>query len=134
MRSFLLIILAILYLVISVGFINHNVYCQGRLIKTSLTINNRICDKCPYCAKKKCKKDGNCCKHSQKHIQLKIDQNYTSHNSDIVPLQIAILEIFLSRYITPDPDVVNTETYPATNAPPSRILHSIHILNCTYLI
>lgn len=134
MRFYLSIILAVFYLVISVGFINHNVYCQGRLIKTSLIMDNKICNKCPYCSQKKCKKDGSCCKHSQKHIQLKIDQTYTSHNSDIAPLQVTILVIFLSGYITPNSNTVSTETYPVTNAPPLRTLDPIHIINCTYLI
>lgn len=134
MRSFLLTILTVFYLVISVGFINYNVYCQNKLMKTSLIINNQNCDKCPNCSQKKCKKDGSCCKHSKEHIQLKVDQNYTTHHTNITPQQVAILDIFLSGYIIPNANVINKETYPVTNAPPLGVQNPIHILNCTYLI
>lgn len=134
MRLFLSIILSLFYLVISVGFINSNTYCQGRLIKTSLIINNNVCDKCPYCAQNKCKKDGSCCNHSEKYMKFKVDQNYTSYNSDITPLQIILLDTFLSGYSISDSDIVSPKDYPATNAPPTGAQHPIHILNCTYLI
>lgn len=134
MKKILLIIFSLQYLLISVGFINYNVYCQDKLIKTSLIINNQNCDQCPNCAQKKCKKDGGCCKHSKEHIQLKVDQNYAAHHIDITPQQVAILDIFLFGYIITDTNIVSKETYPVTNAPPSGAQNPIHILNCTYLI
>lgn len=121
-------------MLISVGFINYNVYCQDKLIKTSLVINNQSCDQCPNCSQKKCKKDGSCCKHSKEHIQLKVDQNYTPHHVDITPQQIAILDIFLLGYIIPNVNTGSKETYPVTNAPPLGSQIPIHIFNCTYLI
>lgn len=134
MRKFLLIIFSVLYTLLSVGCINYNVYCQDKLMKTSLIIKNQNCDQCPNCAQKKCKQDGGCCKHSKEHIQLKVDQNYTALHIDFTPQQIAILDIFLSGYITPDANTISKETYPVTNAPPLGVQNSIHILNCTYLI
>lgn len=134
MRKFLLIIFSALYMLISVGCINYNVYCQDKLIKISLIINNQSCDQCPNCTQKKCKKDGSCCKHSKEYIQLKVDQNYTTHHIDITPQQVIILDIFLFGYIIPDVKTVSKETYPVTNAPPSGIQNPIHILNCTYII
>ena len=134
MKKFLLIIFSLLYMLISVGFINYNVYCQNKLIKTSLIINNQSCDQCPNCAQKKCKKDGSCCKHSKEHIQLKVDQNYTAHHIDITPQQVAILDIFISGYIIPDTNTISKEAYSVTSAPPPGTQNPIHILNCTYLI
>lgn len=134
MKKFLLIIFSLLYMLISVGFINYNVYCQDKLMKTSLIINNQSCDQCPNCTQKKCKKDGGCCKHLKEHIQLKVDQNYTTHHVDITPHQVAILDIFLSGYIIPELNTIRKETYPVTNAPPLGVQNPIHILNCTYLI
>lgn len=134
MKNFLLVILAAFYLVISIGFINYNVYCQNRLMKTSLVVNNLNCDKCPNCTQKQCKKDGSCCKHSKEHLQLKVDQNHNTSHIEITPQQIEILSIFLSGYITPDANTISKETYPVTNAPPLGAQNPIHILNCTYLI
>ncbi len=134
MRFFLLTILAVFYLVISVGFINYNIYCQDRLMKTSFVLNNNNCDQCPNCSQKICKKDGSCCKHSKEHVQLKVDQSYTAHHIDITPQQVAILDIFLLGYIVPDADTVSKESYPITNTLLFRTQNSLHILNCTYLI
>lgn len=121
-------------MLISVGFINYNVYCQDRLMKTSLIINGQDCDQCPDCSEKKCKKEGSCCKHSKEYIQLKVDQNYSSCHTDITPQQVAILDIFLSGYFIPNANTATKETYPVTNTPPLGAHNPIHIFNCTYLI
>ena len=135
MRSFILTILAVFYLVMSIGFINYNVYCQDRLTKTSMVINKHTCDNCSTCAQKKCKKDGSCCKHKTEYVQLKVDQDSSSnHVVDITPQQFVILDIFLSGRKLPDTCLTSQETYPVTNAPPIGGQNPIHILNCTYLI
>lgn len=135
MKSFTLAILAVFYLVISVGFINYNAYCQNRLMQTSMVINKHDCDTCLNCANKKCKKDGNCCKHKTEYIQLKVDQDSSSnHAVDLTPQQFVLLDIFLSGGFLPDTCDTSQETYPVTNAPPIGGQSPIHILNCTYLI
>ena len=94
MKKILATILSIFYLILSVGFISYNVYCQDRLMETSVLISNHSCDKCPNCAEKQCEKDGNCCKHDSDYQQLKVDQNYSSYHIDITPQQVMILNKF----------------------------------------
>lgn len=134
MRRFLLVIFSALYILISVGFISYNVYCQNKLMRTSLIVENKNCEQCPHCKQNKCRKGDSCCKHSKEYIQLKVDQNYTVHHVDITPQQSDLLSICFLRYIIPDGDIAREETYPVRNAPPLGTQNPIHIFNCTYLI
>lgn len=134
MRKFLFAILTLFYLVISVGFINYNMFCQDQLMKTTVIMDNNSCEQCPNCSQEKCKKDGSCCKHLKEYVQLKTDQNHSLHHTNLTPQQSIILDIFLSGYILPDVYFVKKETHPFTNDPPLRAQSPIHILNCTYLI
>lgn len=134
MKSFLVTILAVFYLVITVGFINCNRYCPDRLMTASIVMSSKGCEKCSTCVHEEKQEDRTCCKHSKEYIRLKVDQTHSAQNTDITPRMVAILDIFLSGFIIPDINTVGKETYPVTNAPPLGAQNPIHILNCTYLI
>ncbi|MDU1906478.1 MAG: hypothetical protein E6772_17045 [Dysgonomonas sp.] len=134
MRKFLLVILSVLYLIISIGFINYKVYCQDRLVKTTIVTDNHSCDKCLDCPLKKCEKEGTCCKPANEHIQLKVDQNHSLHYINITPQQLAILDILFSRMDILDFASIGKKIYSIIGAPPFQEQIPIHFINCTYLI
>ena len=133
MRKFLLAILAVFYLIISVGFIKYDIYCQDRLMKTTIVKDDHSCKQCIDCAQEMCRTDKKCCEHSMEHVQLKVDQNHSYSHTDITFQQIAIVEVFLFKYIFAEANAVKEKSL-ATDAPPLGVQSPIYILNCTYRI
>lgn len=138
MQKFLTTILALVYLVTSMGATVHLHYCMGKLFSWSLVDkDSQNCDECgmPKNGKDaRCVsfKDG-CCKDTQTHIQLDKDQKATENNYVFSALTVAALPMAVTTL--PDHYVVAyIAGYPTTNAPPEPNKVPLFLRNCTFRI
>jgi hypothetical protein len=117
MRKVLISILALLYIVASLGFTLQQQYCKGSLADLGLShCISKICDKCGG-SEHNNKKDKNCCINENKFVKNDKDQNipesiFHPTPSTVVALPPYFLELSFNQFDSA------SEVIPITHAPP----------------
>ena len=128
MKKVLVSILAVFYLVSSVGATVHLHYCMDKLINWSLL--NGDGDKCAKCGMKK---DGGCCKDENKFVKNNIDQKVAESAIQLTQMAAIATPVGL---IYPSEHYFSSliQEYPISNAPPRSNGVGIYILNSVFRI
>lgn len=129
-------IVAILYLIFSIGFINYRVICRNNLVKSGLVANDRKNVPCGRCNENGCENSGKgkCCEHRVQLLKINMDQ------ADFKPVLDNELSHLAASYIFLPFDnslfAVKSFAYSfsSENAPPDSGQTPLNILHCTYLI
>lgn len=129
-------IIAILYLVFSIGFLNYRVVCRNDLVKSSLVANDLKDVPCDRCNENGCENTNKrkCCEHHVQLLKINMDQ------VDFKPVLDKELCLLTASYIFLPFDnslfFVKSLTYSfsSENAPPDNRQTPLNILHCTYLI
>ena len=128
MKKFIVVILAFLYLVSSIGATIHLHYCMDKLVTWSLS-GGAEGDKCENCGMKE---DDNCCKDEKKVVKNTSDQK--TSESFIINLEV---------FIAVTPSFFNHEIYSycsitsgnnTAHAPPIKGDQEIYLRNCVFRI
>lgn len=136
MKKSFFAILAIFYLVFSIGFINYRVICRNDLVKSGLVANDRKNVPCGRCNENGCENTGKrkCCEHRVQLLKINMDQ------ADFKPvLENESWHLIFSYIFLPFDNslfVVKPLAYSfsSENAPPDSRRTPLNILHCTYLI
>jgi len=125
-KRFIVIILALFYLLSATGVTAEHFYCCGKLAHTSFSIGDNGGND-----KNQAKTD-NCCKTTKQSFKVK-DQHIVAKTFDLQAKVFAALQPGLIKF---QPVAVYGRLIPVyqANAPPQPQLPSIYILNCTYRI
>ncbi|HML64789.1 MAG TPA: hypothetical protein PKC55_08185 [Dysgonomonas sp.] len=129
-------IIAILYLVFSIGFLNYRVICRNDLVKSGLVVNERKNVSCNRCNERGCKNTGKeqCCEHSIQLLKINIDQVDFKPILENESLHLVFSYIFLhfdNSFFFVKSLVFS---FYSENAPPDSRQTPLNILHCTYLI
>src|SRR4030095_7927580 len=126
MKKILVSILAVFYLVSSVGATVHLHYCMDKLISWSLSKGDG--DKCDKCGMKK---DDGCCKDENKFVKNSVDQKATESSIEILQLLTATAPVPVFNISAFYSSIVHK--YPVSHAPPISG-REIYIRNCVFRI
>ncbi|WP_143774323.1 HYC_CC_PP family protein [Niastella vici] len=140
MKRFLVAILALVYLVSSIGANTYRHYCMDRLVAWGLGHGKDKSNACPYCGMVKAGKGEHCinqvngCCHDE-HQQFKIGQDQKTVDAGfklpkpILPVT-AYSPFTLSAFFIHSPVLA----YPTTHGPPSTGKVSLFVRNCVFRI
>ena len=126
MKKIIVSILAIFYLVSSVGATIHLHYCMDKLINWSLLKSGG--DKCGKCGMDK---DGGCCKDEHKFVKNSFDQKTTESSIEVIkfsPITFPAAVFNISKFYS---SLIHE--YPVSHAPPISGAE-IYIRNCVFRI
>lgn len=134
MKKFLVTILALVYLIASVGATIRLHYCMNKLVAWGLGHEKPHKHACSYCGmSKSIAKNKGCCKDDQKQIKLEDAQQL--NEAAVYPAKISpetIHSVFPDYSFIYVPSL--TEVFPVTHAPPQIALVPLFVLNCSYRI
>jgi len=140
MKKILVTILALVYLVASMGATVHLHYCMDKLVAWGLGNEKNGKKSCPYCGMAKTTKDKHCisqkdgcCKDEQKQVKIEKDQDATSFQYNFSK-QFEVLSSYSLVSYFPTYIISPVLEFPTTHAPPFEEKVPVFVRNCVFRI
>ncbi|UEG49837.1 hypothetical protein LK994_14445 [Ferruginibacter lapsinanis] len=132
MKKFIVIILALVYIISSIGVVVNMHYCMSKIAGWDLgNTESKMCAKCGM--HKYDKKGKGCCNDEQTFFKSSIDQKITETCLEIkIPIDLTLPASFAGISINVFPVLIENKSI--AHDPPLKQGVPIYILNCVYRI